>query len=142
MQSESSTLEARVRRRLDEVLDPCSTFTDRPQSIVDLGLVDCVSIDDGIVTIDLLPTNQLCMYVPHMTEEIEARVGEIPSVDSVTVETVADKLWTQDRMTAEAADERAAYFRERVETHDISPAYDGERWTEDVRVGTGETTDE
>lgn len=142
MHTDNSRLEARVNGRLDEVLDPCSTFTDRPQSIVDLGLVDGVSIDNGEVTVDLLPTNQLCMYIPHMTEEIETRVGELPSVDSVTVETVADKIWTRDRMTTEAADERSAYFQERVESHDISPAYDGEEWSEDVTVGTGGTTDE
>lgn len=132
MSNEPPTLEARIRERLDEVLDPCSTFTERPQSIVDLGLVDGVSIDDGDVKVDLLPTNQLCMYIPHMTEEIETRVEDLPGVDSVSVETVADEVWTQERMTEAARAEREEYFRERVSEHDVSPAYDGEEWVDDV----------
>lgn len=138
MSSEVSALEAQVRERLNEVLDPCSTFTERPQSIVDLGLVDGVSIDDGDVTVDLLPTNQLCMYVPHMTEDIETKVGAVPGVDTVTVETVADEVWTPDRMTDEASAERAEYFRERVTEHGLSPAYDGEEWVDDVGVGASD----
>lgn len=134
MRDERPELEGRIREKLDAVLDPCSTFTQKPQSIVDLGLVDDVSIDEEDVTVDLLPTNQFCMYVPHMSEEIENRLEEIPEVDSVTVETVADKVWTQDRMSDEAYEERAAYFRERIEAHDITPAYDGEEWSEDVSI--------
>lgn len=139
MSSNNSDLELRVRERLDEVLDPCSTFTEKPQSIVDLGLVDGVSIDDGDVTVDLLPTNQLCMYIPHMAEDIENRVGGIPGVDSITVETVADTVWTQDRMTDEAYEEREAYFQERVAAHEITPAYDGTDWADEVTIRTGKT---
>lgn len=132
MRSDTADLDGRVRERLDEVLDPCSTFTERPQSIVDLGLVDGVDIDDGNVTVDLLPTNQLCMYIPHMTEEIEHRVGDMPAVDSVAVEIVADEVWTKDRMTDEAHETREEYFQERVEAHGVAPAYDGETWSDEV----------
>lgn len=125
-----SDLEANVRERLDEVLDPCSTFTDRPQSIVDLGLVDGVAIEDGDVTVRLLPTNQLCTYVPHMTADIENRVGDLPAVGSVTVDQVTDAIWTQDRMTEAASKERQAHFRDRVGEHDLEPAYDGEQWVD------------
>lgn len=130
--SDTPALEDRVREQLDEVLDPCSTFTETPQSIVDLGLVDGVAIEDGDVTVDLLPTNQLCMYIPHMTEDIETRVGTLPEVDTVTVETVAEKVWTRDRMTETARAERQEYFRERVGEHGLSPAYDGEEWVENA----------
>ena len=136
---DTSGLEFRIRKRLDEVLDPCSTFTERPQSIVDLGLVDGVSVDDGDVTVDLLPTNQLCMYIPHMSRDIENRVGDIPEVDSITVETVADEVWTRDRMTDDAYQEREAYFQERVEAHEITPAYDGADWSDEVTVRTEQT---
>lgn len=134
MSVDTSELRARIEERLDAVLDPCSTFTEKPQSIVDLGLVDGIAIDDGDVTVELLPTNQLCMYVPHMTEDIETRVGDVPEVDTVTVETVATKVWTRDRMTDEARAERAEHFRERVAEQGLSPAYDGERWADDVAI--------
>lgn len=141
MNRDVPNLEDRVREQLDEVLDPCSTFTEKPQSIVDLGLVDDVSIDDGDVVIDLLPTNQLCLYIPHMTEDIENRVEGVSGVTAVSVETVADKVWTQDRMTEEAYAERQKYFRERVTEYGISPAYDGEEWVTDVGT-SGSTGDD
>lgn len=133
MTPSTDDLENQVSDRLDEVLDPCSTFTDRPQSIVDLGLVDGVEIDVPNVTVYLLPTNQLCMYIPHMAEEIESRVRELPPVDSVTVEVVADKVWTQDRMTKAAKREREEYFQSRVEAHEVTPAYDGESWSNEIK---------
>lgn len=127
-------LEERISDRLDEVLDPCSTFTDRPQSILDLGLVDGVEIAGGTVTVHLLPTNQLCMYISHMAEEIETRVGELPAVESVSVEVVADEVWTQDRMTGGARQEREDYFQSRIEAHGVTPAYDGESWSADIEA--------
>lgn len=130
-----------VNARLDQVLDPCSTFTDRPQSILDLGLVDAVEIEGTTVTVYLLPTNQLCMYIPHMAEEIETRVGNLPEVSSVTVEVVADKIWTQDRMRNEAAQEREDYFQSRIEAHDLTPAYDGESWSEEVETAMSDRSD-
>lgn len=126
-------VDERIESALEEVLDPCSTFTEHPQSIVDLGLVDDVRIDGTDVTVDLLPTNQLCLYIPHMTDDIETRVGRLAGVDSVTVEVVADEIWTPDRMTEAAAGERSAHFRDRVEANDLEPAYDGEEWAD--RVG-------
>lgn len=142
MTSPTHDLDDRVRAQLDEVLDPCSTFTDRPQSIVDLGLVDGVDIDVPDVTVFLLPTNQLCMYIPHMAEEIESRVRSLPAVRSVTVEVVADEVWTRDRMTGAAKQEREDHFRSRVEAHGLTPAYDGESWSEDVGADmTGSTDD-
>lgn len=135
-------LEAQVMDCLDEVLDPCSTFTDRPQSILDLGLVDGVRINEHGVTVHLLPTNQLCMYIPHMAEEIESRVRELAAVDHVTVEVVADKVWTRDRMSGAAKRERQDYFQSRVEAHEITPAYDGESWSEEVKADLTGRTDE
>lgn len=132
MSNDSLDIDDRIREQLDAVLDPCSTFTEKPQSVVDLGLVDGVSNDDGDITVDLLPTNQLCTYIPHMTEDIENRVGKIPEVDSVTVETVADKVWTQSRMTDEAYEKRKEHFQERITEHGLTPAYDGEKWVDDV----------
>lgn len=141
MTLEHHDLDEQVRGRLDEVLDPCSTFTDRPQSIVALGLVDAVEIEGTTVTVYLLPTNQLCMYIPHMAEEIESRVGELPAVRSVTVEVVADKVWTQDRMTDGAKRERENHFQSRVETHGVTPAYDGEAWSEEIDASLTDRTD-
>jgi len=117
-------LEAHVRDTLDDVLDPCSTFTDQPVSIVDLGLVDGIGVDDGDVTIKLLPTNQLCMYMMNIQEEVEEKVQSLSQVDSVAVEQVTDKVWTQDRMSDEEVQRRHERFQNRVERHDMTPYYD------------------
>lgn len=117
-------LQSRIRGRLDEVVDPCSTFTDHPVSIVDLGLVDDVGVEDGDVTVELLPTNQLCMYMMNIQDEVEAEVRALPEVDSVTVEQVTDKVWTQDRMSDEEYQRRHERFQERVDQHDVTPHYD------------------
>lgn len=132
MDTDRPDLETRVREALDEVLDPCSTFTERPQSVLALGLIDDVVVDDGDVTVHLLPTNQLCLYIPHMTDEIETRVRALPAVESISVEVVADDVWTRDRMTRTAREEREEHFQDRVEAHGITPAYDGTSWTDGI----------
>lgn len=137
----NSNLEERIWACLDEVLDPCSTFTERPQSVVDLGLIDSVRVEDGGVEIHLLPTNQLCMYIPHMSNEIETRLRELESVVSVRVEIVADEVWTQDRMTAAAKREREEHFQSRVEANDLTPAYDGDSWSAEIQAELAGGTD-
>lgn len=137
----NTNLEERIWACLDEVLDPCSTFTERPQSVVDLGLIDGVRVADGEVEVHLLPTNQLCMYIPHMSDEIETRLRQLESVESVRVEVVADEVWTQDRMTAAAKREREAHFQSRVAANDLTPAYDGDSWSAEIEAELGGGTD-
>lgn len=136
-----SNLEDRIWSCLDEVLDPCSTFTDRPQSVVELGLIDSVRVADDEVEVHLLPTNQLCMYIPHMSDEIETRLREFESIESVCVEIVADEVWTQDRMTAAAKREREEHFQSRVEANDLTPAYDGDSWSGEIEAELSGGTD-
>lgn len=119
-----SNLESEIRETLDEVVDPCSSFTDQPVSIVDLGLVDGVSVNDGQVTVELLPTNQLCMYMLNIQEEVKERLSNLPQVEAVEVEQVTDKVWTQDRMSEEEYQRRHSRFQERIEDHDLTPYYD------------------
>lgn len=142
MDTDPTDLEARVRACLDEVLDPCSTFTERPQSVLALGLIDEVCVDKRGVSVYLLPTNQLCMYIPHMTEEIETRVRALPAVESVSVEVIADDIWTRDRMTPAARQERKEHFQERVAAHGITPAYDGESWTDGIDTEVTQRSDD
>lgn len=142
MNADTTELEEEIMERLETVLDPCSTFTERPQSILDLGLVETVTIDGRDVTVHLLPTNQLCMYIPHMMEDIENRIRGVSAVESISVEVVNDKVWTQDRMTREAKREREEYFSARVEAHELTPAYDGETWTNDVSAESKQDRDD
>jgi metal-sulfur cluster biosynthetic enzyme len=122
-----SVSESRVRAELEQVLDPCSTFTDNPVNIVDLGLVDEVTVEEGTVGVRLLPTNGMCMYMMHMSEEVTERVGALEGVETVEVTQETGKIWTPVRMSEEARERRQQVFRERAEEHDLTPYYeDGE----------------
>lgn len=127
-----SASESRVRAELEEVLDPCSTFTDNPVSIVDLGLVDELDVEDGAVSVRLLPTNQMCMYMMNMSDEIQERVGDLEGVESVEVTQETAKIWTPVRMSDEARRERKEVFEERAEKHGLTPYYDEETGADDT----------
>lgn len=116
-----STLESRIHAELEQVLDPCSTFTDNPVNIVDLGLVEEVTVEDGIAEIRLLPTNQMCMYMMNMSDEIQDRLGEFDDLNEIRVTQENGKLWTPVRMSDEARQERKQIFEERAEKHGLTP---------------------
>jgi len=117
----ATTLESRIHAELEQVLDPCSTFTDNPVNIVDLGLVEEVTVEDGVATIRLLPTNQMCMYMMNMSDEIQERLAEFDELEDVQVTQENGKLWTPVRMSDEARQERRQIFEERAEKHDLTP---------------------
>lgn len=93
----SSNIDA-VHDRLDRVLDPCSCLTDRPLSIVELGLIEHVEVEDGSVTIELVPTSPVCLYMAQIVEEVEAEVGALDTIDEVSVTPTTDILWRPERM--------------------------------------------
>lgn len=116
--------EAAVRARLEKVLDPCSCFTDEPVNIVDLGLVERVTVADGTAHVELLLTSQGCTYSPYIERDIEQRVGALEGIDTVDVTQVTDRIWTRERMTDELRASRRERFRERMAAAGITPYYD------------------
>lgn len=112
-----------VESALKDVLDPCSCFTDEPVSIVELGLIEGIEVDDGTVTIDVLPTSPGCTYMPYIQSDIEDRVGELEFADTVTIDQVTDQIWTRERMAAETLDARVKTMRSTLEAEGIEPYY-------------------
>ena len=100
--------------RLDKVLDPCSCLTERPLSIVELGLVERVAVDDGAVAIDLVPTSPVCLYMAQIIEEVKVEVSCLDDVDEVVVEQTIDVLWRPERMDADLLGEKQARAKERL----------------------------
>lgn len=90
--------ETEVVERLDDVLDPCSCMTDNPVSIVELGLVNEIERENGAVSIELLPTTPMCMYMTQIIDEAEAEVSKINGVDTVDVSQNVEELWQPERM--------------------------------------------
>lgn len=97
---------ADVRAVLDSVIDPCSAANGTDLSVVEMGLVDEVSIDDGRVTVELLVTSPMCTMVPYFIREIRQDVGALNGVESVAVEADNGLEWVPSMMSEEAKEKR------------------------------------
>jgi phenylacetate-CoA oxygenase PaaJ subunit len=86
--------ESLVREALLGVSDP-----EYPMSIVDLGLVYDVHIQDGVAHIDITFTSIGCPAIEMIVEDIHSEVGPVPGIDRVEVEVVWGPPWTKDKIT-------------------------------------------
>jgi phenylacetate-CoA oxygenase PaaJ subunit len=86
--------ESLVRDALLRVSDP-----EYPMSIVDLGLVYDVHIQDGVAHIDITFTSIGCPAIEMIVEDIHTEVGPVPGIDRVEVEVVWGPPWTKDKIT-------------------------------------------
>ncbi|MBO0702689.1 MAG: metal-sulfur cluster assembly factor [Candidatus Dormibacteraeota bacterium] len=75
-----------------------------PVSIVDLGIVYGVSLEDGVATVRLTFTAMGCPASDMILEDIEARLLREPDVREVRVEVVWDPPWSAQRLTPEGRD--------------------------------------
>jgi metal-sulfur cluster biosynthetic enzyme len=103
MRTEPSPLA--VREKLDGIVDPCSEARGTDISIVEMGLLKRIEVDDGSVHVELRITSPSCMMVGYFIEQANERVGSLPGVEEVTLSTDAGLSW-RDEMMAEAAKER------------------------------------
>ena len=85
---------------LREVYDPCCA--DRGISIVDMGVVEDVRVDEGRVEVDLVLTTGWCPFVTTMSTAIPERLRSVAGVEDVDVQVVWDPVWTPERMSERA----------------------------------------
>lgn len=90
-------LERRVRRALAEVHDPEIP----PCSIVDLGIVERVTVLGAEVQVDLLPTFAGCPALDVIRQDSEAAVRRAAPEMAVRIRFVYSPPWTSDRITPE-----------------------------------------
>ncbi|HET9436599.1 MAG TPA: 1,2-phenylacetyl-CoA epoxidase subunit PaaD [Gaiellaceae bacterium] len=101
----ASPTEAQVWAVLAEIPDPEIPVI----SIVDLGVVKDVAVDDGGVRIDFTPTFMGCPALDAMRLAMEAKVAELGA--SATVNVRLDDSWSTDDITSEGREKlRAAGF--------------------------------
>jgi metal-sulfur cluster biosynthetic enzyme len=98
-QDASSGREA-VIQALDNCYDPCCQ--ERKISVVDMGLIESISIQDQSVKIEMVLTTGWCPFASRLLEMVEEEVGRLPGVESVKVEVIWDPTWTPERMSAGA----------------------------------------
>lgn len=90
----------RVRAALCEVYDPCSQSWQRPMSLIDLGLVRDVAVDDdGQATVRISLTAPFCMAVPTIMQSVEQKVGAVPGITAVKVDLDGGTIWRPELMT-------------------------------------------
>jgi len=76
-----------------------------PVSIVDLGLVYGVAVEDGHATVEMTLTYTGCPARKYLTEEIEERVAGVEGVESVDLDLVWSPPWTMEMVTETGRDQ-------------------------------------
>ena len=89
-----------VIQALDNCYDPCCR--DRKISVVDMGLIESIDIDDRRVRIEMVLTTGWCPFASRLLEMVEKEVGSLSTVDTVDVDVVWDPTWTPERMSDSA----------------------------------------
>jgi ring-1,2-phenylacetyl-CoA epoxidase subunit PaaD len=86
-------------------------------SLVDLGVIGAVSVDDDRARVELLPTFIGCPAIEVMRNEVTERIGSLAVADRVEVDVVMDPPWTSERITPEG--------RERLRLSGFAPPHTG-----------------
>ncbi len=82
---------------LDNCYDPCCQ--ERRISVVDMGLIESIRIEDRRVSVEMVLTTGWCPFASRLLEMVEEQVGKLSGVDEVDVEVVWDPTWTPERMS-------------------------------------------
>ncbi len=86
----------RVWDALKKVLDP-----EIQVSIVDLGLIYDVLVDDAEVNVKMTLTTPGCPMSRFIAHQVQEAVSALEGVENAAVELVWDPPWTPDRITLE-----------------------------------------
>ena len=87
-----------VRQALQGVEDP-----EAGMSVLDLGLVYGVAVEEGRVRVEMTMTSPACPAAPYIVDEAAAAIRAIaPEGTDVDVQLVWDPPWTPERMSEEA----------------------------------------
>jgi metal-sulfur cluster biosynthetic enzyme len=87
-----------VRQALKGVEDP-----EAGMSVLDLGLVYGVAVEEGKVRVEMTMTSPACPAAPYIVDEAAAAIRAIaPEGTDVDVQLVWEPPWTPERMSDEA----------------------------------------
>ena len=88
-------------RALSGVFDPCCR--EKGISVVDMGLLRSVVVQDRHARVELLLTSGWCPFAARVVTDVEDAIRAEAGVDSCEVEIVWDEAWTTDRLSASAS---------------------------------------
>lgn len=95
----ASAAEAALWQALEEVEDP-----EYPVSVVDMGLIYKVVLEEGTAHIDLSFTSMGCPCMEYIIADIRERLLRETAVSQVELQIVWDPPWTRKRLTAKGAE--------------------------------------
>jgi metal-sulfur cluster biosynthetic enzyme len=112
-----STLHDRVMEGLEEVIDPCSVTAGAPLSVVDMGLINELSVDEaGMVCLSMRATSAMCTMIAGIMKVAEQRLARVEGVMQVEIKLCSGAIWTEADMTERGRQTLAARReRSRVE---------------------------
>ena len=94
---EASPSREAVNRALDNCYDPCCQ--ERRISVVDMGLIESIRIEDRRVSVEMVLTTGWCPFASRLLEMVEEEVGRLSGIDEVEMEVVWDPTWTPERIS-------------------------------------------
>jgi metal-sulfur cluster biosynthetic enzyme len=92
--------EAEVFDALRRCYDPCCR--EKGISVVDMGLIESIAIDEGDVRIDMVLTSGWCPFAMHLLTDMQQEVAALDGVSHVDVNIVWEPTWTPARISSDA----------------------------------------
>jgi len=86
-----------VLRVLNECYDP-----EIPVSVVDLGLIYGIKIENGKVKVKMTLTNPFCPMSYRIIEDVKEKIRKVKGVKDVEVEITFDPPWNPNMMSKKA----------------------------------------
>lgn len=97
----STVTREEVLELLRAVPEPCAILLGRDTDIVDMGLVEDVTISAGHVEVTLVLTDPSCVHFTGMRRYIQDVLQRQDAVDFVDVRLSTTTIWTPDRSGAQ-----------------------------------------
>ncbi len=91
-----------VWRRIRAIEDPCHVLADYPLTLVDLGVINRIDLDQGYVEVGLTYTEIGCTFAPRILQRLEEEVMAVPGIESMDVVYEPFPPWSPDRMSPRA----------------------------------------
>lgn len=91
-----------IWQRICSIEDPCHVLADYPLTLVDLGVINRVDLDQGYVEVGLTYTEVGCTFAPRILQRLEEEVMAVPGIESMDVVYEPFPPWSPDRMSPRA----------------------------------------
>jgi metal-sulfur cluster biosynthetic enzyme len=71
-------------------------------SVIDMGLVRSVEVEDGVAKVELLLTSGWCPFAATVLTQVKDQIRRAPGIRDADVSIVWDEAWTTDRLSPRA----------------------------------------